>query len=711
MEKQDHALKSSEARNRALLEFAYDAFIAMDVGGHIVEWNLQAEKTFGWKRAEVLGHTLSDIIIPERFREAHRQGLARYMASGVGPVLNKRIEVPARHRSGREVPVELTIYPIEQAETVIFGAFLHDISEQKKNTQLQSLQFQVTETLTKLNTLAEVVPELLQKICRGMAWSAGEFWLVDPQTTAALECRGMWFEPSAESEDFYNITTRTHFQKGVGLPGAVWESGSPRWIEDLSLDGNFPRLQYAEKAGFKSALAFPLKTAGEVVGVMAFFISEKTLLDARILEALADIGNYVGLFIQRRQAEEKLSRLYLELERKVEERTRDLAAALDQAKTANRLKDEFLATVSHELRTPLGVIIGFTDLLLDTPMSEVEKTEALETIRRNGKTQIQIISDLLDVSRIITGKIQMEIGRLDLKDSILAAVESIRIAASAKNIEVVPELDAGTGPVRGDADRVQQILWNLLSNAVKFTPKAGRVRISLKQESSRAIIEITDSGRGIEPSFLPYVFERFRQEDASTTRKYGGLGLGLAIVRHLVEAHGGTVEVVSEGLGHGAKFKVQFPLIAIHESPKSLADIPVEIPRTANKPLRGLKILTVEDDPDSRAMIVRILTAAGAEVTAAASADEAWNLFQQQIPDLLMSDISMPEQDGYEFISRIRRRPPEKGGAVPAVAFTAHARQDEKDLMQAKGFNHQISKPIRAEELVAQIQKFISTGT
>jgi len=695
------ALKSSEARNRALLEFAYDAFIAMDVKGQIIEWNLQAERTFGWKREEVLGYPLSDVIIPERFREAHRMGLARYMTSGVGPVLNKRIEISALHRSGREVPVELTIYPIQQAETVVFGSFLHDISEQKKNAQLQGLQFNVTETLTKLNSLAEVVPELLKKICQCMGWSVGEFWLIDPQDPSRLCCSGLWSDPSTASSEFHQVALNTHFPRGVGLPGGVWDSGKPHWIEDLSTEANFLRSQEAERAGFKSALAFPLKTSGEVVGVMTFFISQKTSMDVRILEVLADIGNYVGLFIQRRQAEEKLSRLYSELELKVEERTQDLATALEQANTANRLKDEFLATVSHELRTPLGVIIGFTDLLLETPMTDAEKIKALETIRRNGKTQTQIISDLLDVSRIITGKFQMEFTQVDLKKSIYAAITSIQIAATAKGVEIIADIEDALISVRGDAGRLQQILWNLLSNAVKFTPRGGKVRVSLKHFMSKACVEISDSGKGIEPSFLPYVFERFRQEDASTTRKYGGLGLGLAIVRHLVEAHGGTVEVSSEGLGHGSAFRVQLPLLAFHESAKISKIIS---PKAASaKPLQGLKILTVEDDSDSRAMTTHILSAAGAEVLSTSSALEGWNLFQQKLPDLVMSDISMPEHDGYELISWIRGLSREEGGNVPAIAFTAHALKEEKDLMFGKGFNYHIAKPIHADELVAQI--------
>lgn len=701
------ALEASEARNRALIEFAYDAFIGMSTEGKITDWNRQAEKTFGWSRDEVLGRKLSDVIIPERYREAHRKGLARYLATGVGPVLNKRVEVTACHRLGHEVPVELTIYPIQQGEGILFGAFLHDISEQKRNTQIQETQLKVTEALTKYGTLQEVIPELLERMCKGMSWSIGEFWLEDATDGKTLRCAGLWVDPGIEHPDVFEATKSSHFARGVGLPGRVWEAGQAVWIEDLSSDQNFPRSPALENAGLKSALAFPLKTSGATLGVMAFYISKVSVVDARLMELIADIGNYVGLFIQRKHAEEKLSRLYQELELKIEERTKDLAAAYEQATTANRLKDEFLATVSHELRTPLGVIMGYTELILDTPMSDEEKLEALKTIHRSGKAQTQIISDLLDVSRIITGKMQLEIENIDLKAGIQAALNSISIAASAKHIKITTTIDPAVEFIRGDSDRLQQILWNLLTNAIKFTPKNGHVQVNLKRENSKALIEVIDSGKGIEPSFLPYVFERFRQEDASTTRKYGGLGLGLSIVRHLVEAHGGSVEVASEGYDRGAKFTVKFPLMAFQNTTGPLKVETVSTAKTKEKSLAGLRILAVEDDTDTRNMIGRILTNAGAKPVLAGSVSEGFKYFREQIPDLILSDITMPEQDGFEFISMVRSLSPEKGGETPAIAFTAHARQDDKTLMVSKGFDLQISKPVEARELVEKIKKVI----
>lgn len=703
----DHLLP----RDRAMIEFAYDAFISMDTQGRIIEWNRQAEKTFGWKKEEVLNRVLSEVIIPEEFRAAHRRGVERYLSSGAGPVLNKRIEVSALNRSGEKIPVELTIYPIQQGDTVIFGAFLHDITEQKQTAQLQDTQLRVTEALTKFSSLQDVIPELLERICKGMSWSAGEFWLDDPTDDEGLRCAGMWGAPEIQGMDFLSVTKLSRFKKGIGVPGRVWETGQPAWIEDISSDPNFPRLQEAQSAGIKSSLAFPLKTGATTLGVMAFYSSKIAAFDARLMAMVADIGNYVGLFIQRKQAEEKLSRLYQELEGKVAERTRDLEAAYEQATVANRLKDEFLATVSHELRTPLGVILGYTELILETPMTEDEKIEALQTIRRSGKTQIQIISDLLDVSRIITGKMQLEIAKVDLKASIYSAIDTISMAASAKNIEITTSIDPTVGAIRGDSDRLQQILWNLLTNAVKFTPKNGHVQVNLKSAPSKAVVEVVDNGKGIEPKFLPHVFERFTQEDASTTRRYGGLGLGLAIVRHLVEAHGGTVEVESDGHGLGTKFILKFPLVAFRDlkMPKDLSALGVP-EYILEKPLTGLQILAVEDDSDTRDMIGKILTNAGAKPVLAGNVKDGFRFFREKKPDLILSDISMPEQDGYEFISMVRSLPPERGGQVPAIAFTAHARQEEKNMMLSEGFDLQISKPVEASELVAKIKKVIETS-
>ncbi|PSB23098.1 hypothetical protein C7B76_01250 [filamentous cyanobacterium CCP2] len=374
-------------------------------------------------------------------------------------------------------------------------------------------------------------------------------------------------------------------------------------------------------------------------------------------------------------------------------------AAREQAEAANRIKDEFLAVLSHELRSPLNPILGWSQLLRNRNPNPTMLARGLEVIERNAKLQTQLIGDLLDISRILRGKLNLSVAPVNLTTTIESAIETIRLAAEAKNIQVVRFLDAHVGQVSGDAARLQQIVWNLLSNAIKFTPAGGRAEIYLKQVNNEAELQVKDTGKGIDPEFLPFVFESFRQADSTITRKFGGLGLGLAIVRYLVELHGGTVWVNSPGEGKGAIFTVRLPLM--QTSPAAL------IRNTSQNPasnLQGIRILVVEDERDTREFLTFVLEQAGANVTTASSAIEALNHFNQHPPDLLLSDIAMPEMDGYTLIQRIRTLPPEQGGQVPAIALTAHAGEASQNRATAAGFDQHIAKPIESMTLIQIIE-------
>ncbi len=708
-ENSNRALRISEERTRAMIDFAYDAFIGMNRQGLVTDWNRQAEKMFGWSAEEAIGKLLGDLIVPPIHREAHARGLKHFLATGQGPVLNHRLEMTGLHRLGYEVPIELTIYPIEQGDEILFGSFLHDISEKIRNQQLQATQLKVGEILTKSNTQKEALRQLLPSICKEMKWCIGEVWLFNPDHSL-LECAEIWPEQSLGLQKFIELTQNTVFRKGEGLPGRVWNDRQTHVIQDLSTDQNFPRAFVANEVGLKGALAFPLMASeNQILGVMAFYTSRNNVLEQSLLDLVSNIGSYVGLFLQRKYSEEKLSYLYQELEYKVEERTRQLAEAFEQAKIANRLKDEFLATVSHELRTPLGVIIGHSDLLLMGGMNEDEVALSLDAIRRNARVQTQIISDLLDVSRVITGKMQLSLNDVRLPLLIQESVESIRVAAAAKEIELQISLDPDVAIVRGDSGRLQQILWNLLSNAVKFTPKQGLIQVRLQRVQSKAQIQVIDNGKGIDASFLPYVFERFRQEDSTTTRKYGGLGLGLAIVRHLVEAHGGTVSAQSEGHDKGTCFTVSLPLAASQQATSHVRGTTLESRDSAwseLKKLEGLKILVVDDEKDNRSMLGLVFKQAGAQVRLAESAEQAIEFFKESTPQILVSDISMPGKDGYELMREIRLLSVPEGKNVPAIALTAHVREDEKQRAFQSGFNLHISKPIEPHELVQKVFQF-----
>ncbi|MEG4970107.1 PAS domain-containing protein [Microcoleus sp. B6-A1] len=384
------------------------------------------------------------------------------------------------------------------------------------------------------------------------------------------------------------------------------------------------------------------------------------------------------------------------------ERERLLArekAAREEAERANRVKDEFLAVLSHELRTPLNPIVGWTKLLRSNILTPQKQRYALETIERNAKLQTQLIEDLLDVSGILQGKVSLNIAPVDLAGVIRAAIETMRLAAQVKSIQISTQFAPNLGPVLGDAGRLQQVVWNLLSNAVKFTPPSGKIEVVLDRVDTLAQITVTDTGKGIEPDFLPYVFDYFRQADSTSTRKFGGLGLGLAIVRHLVELHGGTVKSDSAGEGKGATLTVRIPLMPVQSqtSPAGTAS-PAQ-----SFNLSGIKVLAVDDDADALDLVVFLLEDCGASVTAVANAADALAVLTQSVPDLLLSDIGMPDTNGYMLMRQVRALAPDKGGLVPAIALTAYAGEIDYQQALAAGFQRHISKPLDPDKLVQAI--------
>ncbi|MDZ8223712.1 ATP-binding protein [Nostoc sp. ChiVER01] len=382
-------------------------------------------------------------------------------------------------------------------------------------------------------------------------------------------------------------------------------------------------------------------------------------------------------------------------------------AAREQAQTANRIKDEFLAVLSHELRSPLNPILGWTRLLRNGTLNAARTAIALETIERNAKLQAQLIEDLLDISRILSGKLNLEMAPVNLVSTIEAAIETVRLAAEAKSIQIERVFDPNIGQILGDSARLQQVFWNLLTNAVKFSSTGGRVEIRLECQDSQAQITVSDMGKGINPDFLPYVFESFRQADATTTRKFGGLGLGLAIVRHLVELHGGTVQVDSPGEGQGATFNVRFPLMkTLGSSQKAEEDYSLLTFNTS--PLTGIRLLIVDDDEDIRDFLGFVLEQAGGEVCIVTSAIEALQAVEQSPPDILLSDIGMPEMDGYMLIRQIRAMPPEQGGRILALALSAYAGEVNRQQALAAGFQEHVPKPIDPDTLITVILDIIA---
>ncbi len=443
----------------------------------------------------------------------------------------------------------------------------------------------------------------------------------------------------------------------------------------------------------------------------------------------------VRVFIDLYRAHAELASSHQALEHRVEERTRELRRSNErlqaeieerrriesereailkreqalraEAEELSRLKDEFLATMSHELRTPLNAIFGWTTLLRTGRLDEPTQERARETIERNARAQKRLIEDLLDVSRIVTGKVNLELAMVDPRRIIEASVETMMPAAQAKGLSLVPLLDAGVGLLRGDPARLQQIVCNLLSNAIKFTPLGGRVEIVLARRGGEAEISVRDTGQGIKPEFLPYVFDRFRQEDGSISRRHGGLGLGLAIVRHLVELHGGTISAASDGEGRGSTFTLRVPIRpgaapAQGAEPRSSARGGAAASGAA-APLSGVHVLVVDDDPGAREVVAQILESLGARVSLAASGSVALTLLFERKPHVLVADLGMPEMDGFALIEQVRALDPNLGGRIPAVAVTAYATMQDRLRALHAGYQNHIAKPVEAEELAAVI--------
>ena len=384
--------------------------------------------------------------------------------------------------------------------------------------------------------------------------------------------------------------------------------------------------------------------------------------------------------------------------------------ARHEAETANRLKDEFLAVVSHELRTPLTPILGWIEMLREEEAEAEFRTQAYDVIERNARAQSQIVNDLLDVSRIITGKMRLDVRAIDLNRVLFAAIQTCESAARAKGVHVVRDFPDSPSLFVGDSDRLQQVAWNLISNAIKFTPRDGTVTIRLERHGSSLRFCVEDTGAGVDPEFLPYVFERFRQADASSTRRFGGLGLGLSIVRHLVEQHGGEVSATSKGKGQGSSFYVTLPIAPIlpyHEDDVWSSTANSKVARPGHDALNEMQILVVDDEPDAREVLAQILRRYGATVETAASASFALEQIGVHNPDVLISDIGMPGDDGYWLIRRLRELAPERGGKTPALALTAYARAEDRARALQSGFGAYLSKPVAPDQLIATLKALV----
>ncbi|HVG22249.1 MAG TPA: ATP-binding protein [Blastocatellia bacterium] len=707
LEQRSRELQSSEARFRNVINRNADGIIIVDSTGVVRFVNRAAESLFGRGAGELVG-----------------------VALGFPIVDGETTEIDIIRRGGGTVTAEMRVVETEWEGEAAHLASLRDITDRKRAEQQraqlireQSARAEAEAAGRRLLFLAEASAALadalnyentLAGVARLTVPYLADYAVVDllEEDLSVRQVAVAHSDPAKEE----SLRAMGCYPSGADLPNGVprvLRTGraeivpevTEEWLRAASRDDE--QLKVMRDLGPKSCMIVPLLARGRTLGAISLVsVSPARRYDQEDLALAEDIANRAALAADN-------ARLY------------------NEAQKANRLKDEFLATLSHELRTPLTALLGWTQMLRHRSLDRQSLDYALDAIERNAKAQTQIIEDVLDVSNIIRGGLRLNIQRVALPEIIGAAVASIRPAAEAKAIELEVRMDDSIGELTGDRDRLQQVVWNLLCNATKFTPKGGHIKVQVRQvedggqSSSRAAtdveIAVSDTGQGIKRDFLPFVFERFRQADGSSTREHGGLGLGLAIVRHLVEMHGGTVQVDSPGEGQGATFTVNLPLTGSEESngagPASRYG-PLareaggvqpfaegEEPCDNIKLLEGLRLLVVDDEPDTREMLDAALKQCGADVKASASAGEAIEELQRWRPHVIVADIGMPDEDGYDMIQRIRRLGPEQGGQTPAIALTAYARNEDRVRALMAGYQEHIPKPVEPDELVEIITK------
>ncbi|MBX3258446.1 MAG: PAS domain S-box protein [Labilithrix sp.] len=675
-----------------------DAVIATDARGRVTIMNPIAEALTGWTEEEARGRPLQEIfnIVNEHTREPVTSPVEKVLALGnVVGLANHTVLV---HRDGeRETPIDDSGAPIRGATGSIDGVVLvfRDVTEKKREESRRLLLEEATralaESLDYEATLARVAQLAVPLLADWCAVDMLEDGQRTPHRLAVAHVDPAKVEYARQLGQKYPADPKA--PRGVPNVLRTGEAELYPTITDELLAASATdaeRVRVARELGFRSAMIVPLGARGGTVGAMTFVWAESghhyTTDDLAFAEELA----------RRCSVAIENARLYA-----AEQQARN------NADVANRAKDEFLAMVSHELRTPLNAIMGWAKMMSSAALDDAKRARAIETIDRNAVAMAQLIEDLLDISRIISGKMRLEVQAVDLSRVVEAAIESVRPAADAKEIQINATLDTSAGSLMGDPTRLQQVVWNLLSNAVKFTPRGGTIGVVVRREASGVEISVSDTGRGIAPRFLPHVFDPFRQEDTSRTLSRGGLGLGLAITRQLVELHGGRIEARSDGEGRGATFLVHLPVAAVTRplAPRSAGRRQIRLDSSFERPnqLRGVRVLIVDDEDDARQLVQAVLEDCGCRVTTAASVADAMTALSTEVPDLLVSDIGMPHQDGYELIRQVRSLPAASGGSLPAAALTAYARAEDRRRVLHAGYSMHIPKPVEPAELVAVV--------
>ena len=713
------SLERTHAHFAAIVESSEDAIASKTLEGVVTSWNAAAEKLFGYTAQEMIGQSIKRLF-PESLLHEETEILAKLRRGE--RIL--RYETVRRRKDGSEVHVSLTLSPIRNSAGTITGAakIAHDITSRKLAEKALTEEAHALATLNRvghvvaaqldLDRIVQVVTDAATELSRAAFGSFFYNVIQDSQ-----ESYWLYALSGVSRESFANfpmprstkVFAPTFLGQGIVRSDDILKD--PRYGQNAPYKGMPPG-----HLPVRSYLAVPVVShTGEVLGGMFFGHPQPGVFNERAENLVAGIAAQAAIAIDKARLFQALTAREQELERTVAERAQILESertARSEAERLSHIKDEFLATLSHELRTPLNAIQGWSTLLRQPNVKREDMARGLEAIERNVRAQAQIVNDLLDMSRIISGKVHLEVQPIQLHEVITNAIDSIRQSAVAKRIRIHAMLDSGIGLVRGDPNRLQQVLWNLLTNSVKFTPNDGRINVVLERVNSHVEIVVEDTGIGIKPEFLAHVFDRFRQADATTTRRYGGLGLGLSIVRSLVELHGGSVRVKSPGENLGSTFIVSLPVSHIHPEETARVRRPavaesmfdsIELPR-----LDGVAVLIVDDEPDGRALVARILEGRGAKPTCASGALEALEILTNNHFDILLSDVGMPDMDGYELIRKVRKRDGSRSNPIPAIAITAYARPEDRQRSLLAGYQMHLAKPIEASELIAGIASLLS---
>ncbi len=521
--------------NRAILESALDCIITMDADGLVREFNPAAERVFGYRREDVIGQELASLIIPPVLRERHRQGLAKYLETGEGPVLGRRIEIAAVRADGTEILVELAITPLQVSGRPTFTAYLRDITERVRTERRRVAQYSVASLLAGPSSLREIGPQILQTIAASGDWVFGAIW-VKRELDAALKCAATWRSEADGLAEFEEVTRATSLIGSKGLPGRVLASEDAVWVPDVANDPAFVRASAAQVANLHGAFAFPLCGEGGPIGVLELFSHSTVHPDEDLLQLVEALGSQIGLFIHRRQMQKELQR------------------QKEAAEAANAAKDQFLANLSHELRTPLTPVLIWAGAMAGDEMLSADMRDGMQMVCRNVELEARLIDDLLDLTRITRGKLQLNLRNADAHELLRHAVEIVRSDIETRNLTLHVAFEATNGSLTVDPPRLQQVFWNVLRNAAKFTPARGSIAVrTFNRTPATFNVEVADTGIGIEPQHLEKIFDAFEQVGS----RGEGLGLGLAISKAVVEMHGGSIRALSPGAGKGATFAIE----------------------------------------------------------------------------------------------------------------------------------------------------------